>query len=67
MINDNLTYPIREPIVYNSFINNNESFFPQSIYMERRFHISPPGETTQYVINEIYLEAKINEENIRYS
>lgn len=55
-INDNLRYPVREEFSYNPFVDNASPFFPQSIYMDRRFHISPPGETTQYVITEKYLD-----------
>jgi hypothetical protein len=50
LINDNLVYPIKYPI--KSMIN--EKILPNSIMMDRRFHISPPGETTQYKIKENY-------------
>lgn len=52
-INDNLVYPIR------SFIEDNftnEPILYDSIYLDRRFHIAPPGKGTQYDIKEIYLE-----------
>ena len=51
--NDNLTYPIKFPII-NPFTM--EPFLPQAIFMDRRYHISPPGETTQYKVDEIYLD-----------
>lgn len=51
IINDNLIYPIRTP-QYNIMSTNIEEF--NSNLLDRRFHISPPGETTQYKINEIY-------------
>lgn len=54
-INDNLVYPIKQPII-NSFLKEDKVFLPQAIYMDRRFHISPPGETTQYKIEEEYLD-----------
>jgi hypothetical protein len=51
--NDNLTYPIKYPI-NNPFTN--QMFLPHAIFMDRRYHISPPGETTQYKVDEIYLD-----------
>ena len=59
MLNDNLTYPIKRPIQYHPYLNIN-NFFPQTVYMDRRFHISPPGETTQYVITEKYQDLDEN-------
>ena len=53
IINDNLVYPLREKI-YNYFLNN-DFFLYDSIYLDRRFHIAPPGQTTQYNIKEIYV------------
>jgi hypothetical protein len=58
IINDKLVFPIKSKI--------NHPFFPNKLilldpkYMDRRYHISPPGETTQYKITEIYLENDIN-------
>ena len=54
-INDNLVYPIKREIKYNPFDESIENFLPETMYLDRRFHISPPGETTQYKIDEIYL------------
>lgn len=51
--NDNLTYPIKYPI-NNPFTT--QAILPQAIFMDRRYHISPPGETTQYKVDEIYLD-----------
>jgi len=51
--NDNLTYPIKYQIL-NPFTE--QPFLPQAIFMDRRYHISPPGETTQYKVDEIYLD-----------
>ena len=61
-INDNLLYPIKCPIDYpiqlaSGITMNN--FFPNAKYMDRRYHISPPGGTTQYLINENYLDKDI--------
>jgi hypothetical protein len=53
LINDNLVYPLKEKF-FNFF--NNDEFFYDSIYLDRRFHIAPPGKSTQYDIKEIYLE-----------
>ena len=55
-INDNLIYPIKA-IVNHPLID--ELFLCDSVYLDRRFHISPPGQTTQYTINEIYLKKSI--------
>ncbi len=44
-INDNLMYPL------NALLKSGRM---DRINMDRRFHISPPGETTQYRINMIY-------------
>ena len=58
-INDDLLYPIKaplykHPILLDLFHNN--IYVPDTIYMDRRFHISPPGQTTQYIVSEIYNE-----------
>lgn len=66
MINDNLVYPIKQPIKYHPFINK-EDFLPQTIYMDRRFHISPPGEGTQYIITENYVGLNETEDNKKNS
>ena len=50
-INDNFSYP------YN-FLN--ESYGLTRYYIDRRIHISPPGETTQFKVNEIYKTKPIN-------
>ena len=44
-INDNLLYPIKSSVTG-----------ADTIFMDRRFHISPPGETTQYVVIDDYYE-----------
>jgi len=48
LLNDNHTYPYRSNSLYfpNNFIDAN--------YYDRRYHISPPGKTTQHNIEEIY-------------
>ena len=55
-INDNLTYPIKAPLYCHPILKNITNFIPDTIYMDRRFHISPPGETTQYIVTEYYTE-----------
>jgi hypothetical protein len=52
-INDNLMYPIKSLMKCPFF---NTDILPQPIFMDRRYHISPPGETTQYKVTENYLE-----------
>lgn len=47
LLNDNLTYPYRNvSCFFNTFIDAN--------YYDRRFHISPPGGTTQHKVEDIY-------------
>ena len=58
-INDNLLYPIVKPSV---MPNSDIETIIDRIYLDRRFHISPPGETTQYKIVEKYLETPIIDE-----
>ena len=48
IINDNLVYPIKS-------LDDYELLY-DSIYLDRRFHIAPPGKGTQHDIKEIYLE-----------
>jgi len=55
IINDNLVYLLRAPIV-DYFYRNEEYFLYNSIYLDRRFHIAPPGQSTQYTIKEIYID-----------
>jgi hypothetical protein len=49
-INDNLLFPIKFPLTIDE-----QFILPQTKYMDRRYHISPPGETTQYNVEEYYL------------
>jgi hypothetical protein len=64
IINDNLIYPLKQPVAYMPFMGGTTNFLPQTIFMERRFHMSKPGETTQHVITEIYrdLEEKLDDQ-----
>lgn len=55
-INDNLLYPIKATT---NHLILNEPFLIDSVYLDRRFHISPPGKGTQYEIKEIYLPNSI--------
>jgi len=55
-INDNLLYPIIQPILNQL---TNEYILIDRVYLDRRFHISPPGQTTQYTIKENYLSESI--------
>lgn len=52
-INDNLVYPLRSPS-FNYFNSIEQYILYDSIYLDRRFHIAPPGQSTQYTIKEIY-------------
>lgn len=53
IINDNLVYPLRE-MTFKYFTNDSNLFLYDSIYLDRRFHIAPPGQSTQYNIIEHY-------------
>lgn len=58
-INDDLIYPIKAPMYQHPILSDlliNNTCMPDTIYMDRRFHISPPGETTQYIVSEVYTE-----------
>jgi HrpA-like RNA helicase len=53
-INDKLLFPIKYPIAH-PFLASID-FLPLPKFMDRRYHISPPGATTQYRVDEFYLE-----------
>ena len=53
-INDKLLFPIKYPISHPFLMSTN--FLPLPKFMDRRYHISPPGATTQYRVDEYYLE-----------
>ncbi len=53
-INDKLLFPIKYPITH-PFLKL-KNFLPLPKFMDRRYHISPPGATTQYRVDEYYLE-----------
>ena len=59
IINDNLVYPIKSKI-NDPFLIKDEKILLNPIYMDRRYHISPPGETTQYKVTEIYEENEVD-------
>jgi hypothetical protein len=64
-INDKLMYPIKIPYYRHPLINEINDFLPEPLLMDRRYHISPPGETTQYRVEENYLDYDIVEKNDR--
>ena len=53
IVNDNLYFPRKN--ITNILENRTIDFN----YIDRRYHISPPGETTQYKITEIYLNKNL--------
>lgn len=55
-INDNIVYPIKQPLID----NEGDLFLVESFYLDRRLDISIPGQTTQYNIDEIYVDLKIS-------
>ena len=56
-INDNLKYPIRDLYLEKDKFDK----LLDRIVIDRRIHISPPGETTQYKIKEIYNDVDLDE------
>jgi len=58
LINDNIVHPIKQPIFHPIL---KIPFLIDSIYLDRRMNISPPGESTQHTVTEIYNEAIENE------
>ena len=59
-INDKLLFPIKSEF-YDPILNQEILLNPE--YMDRRYHISPPGETSQYRVEEIYLDNDFNKDN----
>jgi hypothetical protein len=63
-INDNFLHPIKHEILdFTDF----QPILPEPKLMDRRFHISPPGETTQYNVQDIYLSDNTNDNDINNS
>jgi hypothetical protein len=58
-INDNLAYPLKCPFRH-PILRTINNFFPRTEYMDRRYHISPPGATTQYTVDEHYLDKDLD-------
>jgi hypothetical protein len=54
VINDNIIYPIKQPNISKFGVDLKTPILTNCLFLDRRFHISPPGETTQYNIDEIY-------------
>ena len=56
---DRLLFPIKNiiPLAFSNKLSN-------ITYMDRRYHISPPGATTQYKIEEYYLDAELTVKNL---
>jgi hypothetical protein len=59
-INDNLLYPLKRSLNFHPVMKGYNNFMIYSNYLDRRFHISAPGQTTLHKITEIY------DENIQY-
>ena len=55
IINDNIVYPIKY-FINHPLLNNDIDFIIEAKYLDRRVHISAPGQTTQYKIDEYYDE-----------
>ena len=63
IINDKLMYPIKTEFIKHPLIPEINNFKPNPIFMDRRYHISPPGETSRYQVRDFYLENYIENEN----
>lgn len=62
-INDNLKYPIRDNLKNTEIVDKHEfNELLDRVVIDRRIHISPPGEGTQYVISEVYHEIDLPED-----
>ena len=58
-INENLMFPIKN-LIKNIFDDEDKFLVPQTYLMDRRYDISPPGMSTQYKIEENYLDIDDN-------
>ena len=58
--NDNLLFPIKHSIKFMG-----QDFLPNANLMDRRYHISPPGETTQYTVYERYEDENPTGKNMK--
>jgi hypothetical protein len=62
LVNDNILYPIKQPLTLHPIFGGREidgktnidDYHINSYYLDRRFHISVPKQTTLYKIEEIY-------------
>jgi len=64
IINDNLVYPLKS-LINKTDDDDKLELSHDSIFLDRRMHISPVGVTTQYNITEIYEENKTVEDIIK--
>jgi hypothetical protein len=55
LINDNIVYPIKQPIMRHPIYDTN-NYFIDSYYLDRRIHISIPKQSYSYKITEYYDE-----------
>ena len=59
-INDNFVYPIKRKIIHPFYLNDASDLINKfkifSIFLDRRLHISPPGKSTLFPINDVYLK-----------
>jgi hypothetical protein len=59
LLDDNFSYPIVSKyckLEHSYYLTHIENMFLDKIVIDRRYHISPPGQTTNFKVNEIYLE-----------
>lgn len=52
IINDNLVYPLKSPQY--SYFGRKNKFLYDALFLDRRFHIAPPEQSTQHNITEYY-------------
>jgi len=55
IIDDNYGFPIFNKKVNFDFTDHNDVILDK-IVVDRRYHISPPGQTTKYIVKDIYLD-----------
>ena len=65
-INDNIMYPLNLGSDYSLDLQDNKVV--EKKFIDRRYHISPPGKTTLYVIQDIYLQnVEFTNDNVKDS
>jgi len=61
ILDDNYGFPIcpifaNLEIIGSYFLNLNDNVILDKVVVDRRYHISPPGQTTKFIVKDIYLD-----------